>query len=363
MWCAFRRAQICFARGSCLGRMFYKGWIAAFFCVGLLGCQKLSDRPAGAQKQAPKAASAAATPIVAHGTPIETEVPVEADGGTFAVPVTINDAITLRFTIDSGAADVSIPADVASTLVRAGTISQNDFIGTQTYVLADGSTVPSATFLIRSLKVGTVVLHNVQGSLAGPKGSLLLGQSFLSRLASWSINNSRHSLQIKVEADGTNIQVVKAAAGAGTLAQAGPDVGELLTVADLRRLGAEFDTAFQQTGMSGVTGEIAECYGAVKGVGTTEDRKRAAYCVTYDILAARIDSSFRQLMEEKLSKPVPALPFYADDAFGPRLKKFLPMTTADGAMPATDIFNEYATVAQRRMAELSDARSAASTSQ
>ena len=43
-------------------------------------------------------------------------IPVEIEGGTFIVPVTINDKITLNFNIDSGASDVSVPADVVSTL-------------------------------------------------------------------------------------------------------------------------------------------------------------------------------------------------------------------------------------------------------
>ena len=42
----------------------------------------------------------------------ETIVPMISDGGTFRVPVTINDELTLKFVIDSGAADVSVPADV-----------------------------------------------------------------------------------------------------------------------------------------------------------------------------------------------------------------------------------------------------------
>ena len=37
------------------------------------------------------------------------------------VPVQINGAITLDFTVDSGAADVSVPADVFSTLARTET--------------------------------------------------------------------------------------------------------------------------------------------------------------------------------------------------------------------------------------------------
>ena len=84
----------------------------------------------------------------------ETIVPMISEGGTFRVPVTINDELTLKFVIDSGAADVSVPADVVMTLVRTGTITDTDFLGKQTYKLADGSTVPSQQFVIRSLKVG-----------------------------------------------------------------------------------------------------------------------------------------------------------------------------------------------------------------
>ena len=42
-------------------------------------------------------------------------VPMQPGGGIYVVPVLINDAITLDFVVDSGAADVSIPADVVST--------------------------------------------------------------------------------------------------------------------------------------------------------------------------------------------------------------------------------------------------------
>ena len=49
------------------------------------------------------------------------------EGGTFVVPVRINDQITLKFVIDSGAADVSVPADVVMTLLRTGTITECGF--------------------------------------------------------------------------------------------------------------------------------------------------------------------------------------------------------------------------------------------
>ena len=113
------------------------------------------------------------------------------------VPVTINDTLTLNFVVDSGASDVSLPADVVLTLARAGTIAPTDFIGSQTYVLADGSKLSSQKFRLRSLKLGDHTLQNVVGSVAPVKGELLLGQSFLGRFKSWSIDNQRQVLRLE----------------------------------------------------------------------------------------------------------------------------------------------------------------------
>jgi predicted aspartyl protease len=124
-------------------------------------------------------------------------IPLQEEGGAFVVPVSINGELTLNFMIDSGAADVSIPADVVMTLVRTGTLTAQDFLGTQTYRLADGSAVPSRTFRVRSLKVGDRVLYNIVGSVAPVAGGLLLGQSFLSRFKTWSIDNDRHVLVLE----------------------------------------------------------------------------------------------------------------------------------------------------------------------
>jgi len=123
-----------------------------------------------------------------------TSVTMQSEGGIYVVPVLINEMITLNFVVDSGAADVSIPADVVLTLMRTGTLKESDFLGEKTYVLADGSKVPSQTFRIRSLKVGNKVIENVNGSVASVQGSLLLGQSFLGHFKSWSVDNTKHAL-------------------------------------------------------------------------------------------------------------------------------------------------------------------------
>lgn len=138
------------------------------------------------------------------GKTVRSEAPANSNGGMevellsrygiLTVPVLINNAITLDFVVDSGASDVSVPADVVSTLIRTGTINDDDFLGKRTYTLADGSTVPSETFRIRSLKVGSTILEDVAASIAPARGQLLLGQSFLARFRSWSIDNRRKVL-------------------------------------------------------------------------------------------------------------------------------------------------------------------------
>ncbi|HJU15839.1 MAG TPA: retroviral-like aspartic protease family protein [Stellaceae bacterium] len=159
--------------------------------TGLLG-----DTDARALEQE---ASSASVPNLGSAREQEEEEPNEAvamqrAGETYAVPVRINGAITLRFIVDSGAADVLIPADVVLTLARAGTIAPGDFIGDQTYTLGDGSTVKSARFVLRELQVGDQVIRNVIAGLGSVNSVPLLGQSFLSRFTSWTLDNERHAL-------------------------------------------------------------------------------------------------------------------------------------------------------------------------
>jgi hypothetical protein len=124
-------------------------------------------------------------------------VAMEIQGGVYVVPVRFNGAITLNAIIDSGASDVSVPADIVSTLIRTKTVSDEDFLGVQTYVLADGTKVPSPRFRIRSLKVGNKTLENVTASIASDNADILLGQSFLGRFKSWSVDNDRHVLILR----------------------------------------------------------------------------------------------------------------------------------------------------------------------
>jgi clan AA aspartic protease (TIGR02281 family) len=132
----------------------------------------------------------------------DNEIQLERQGGTYAVPVQINRAITLKFILDSGASDVLIPADVFLTLLRTGTVSQRDFLDSQIYSLADGSKLKGARFIIRELRVGNQIATDVVASVGPVTGDLLLGLSFLSRFGTVTFDNDRHVLVLSGKASG-----------------------------------------------------------------------------------------------------------------------------------------------------------------
>ena len=143
-------------------------------------------------------------------------VPLKNVDGALVVPVLINGAISLNFVIDSGATNVAIPADVVAALERTGTLQESDFLGKVIYQLADGSTLPSVKFRIRSLTVGGKVIENVTGSVNPVATDALLGQSFLTRFKSWSIDNARQALQLEPQ----DMQPAQPASTAATFYQA-----------------------------------------------------------------------------------------------------------------------------------------------
>jgi uncharacterized protein (DUF2147 family) len=84
---------------------------------------RIQDSPAGKEDKADISAAVPAPQM--HGMQ-NSAIPLDKEGDTFLVPVAINGELTLKFTIDSGASDVSIPADVVLTLLRTGTLTHDD---------------------------------------------------------------------------------------------------------------------------------------------------------------------------------------------------------------------------------------------
>jgi hypothetical protein len=116
--------------------------------------------------------------------------------GTYTISVQINGALVLPFVLDTGASLEVIPADVFRTLVRTGTVTRNDFVGSGAAVLADGSKHASDKYVLHEARVGNHIVRDVVASVVSINGDPLLGQTFLSKLPPWTIDNSRQVLVI-----------------------------------------------------------------------------------------------------------------------------------------------------------------------
>jgi clan AA aspartic protease (TIGR02281 family) len=142
-------------------------------------------------------AAGAPSAVVASAQSADAGVQTSPFNGIYLVPGVVNGVASVKFAVDSGASVVGIPANVVKMLVDAGFITQADFLGERTYSFANGSTMRSQAFRIRSLQVGNVVIENVDAGVLPENAPLLLGQSFLRRLKSWSMDTTAHVLIIE----------------------------------------------------------------------------------------------------------------------------------------------------------------------
>jgi clan AA aspartic protease (TIGR02281 family) len=129
--------------------------------------------------------------------PREDRVLLAGKNGILVAPVILNNSIKRNFFVDSGATDVSIPAELFDSMRRSGAIAETDITGSRQFVNADGETSKATTFILRSLKIGTVEVSRVEASVAPQKAPALLGQSFLKRFKSWSIDNATQELVLR----------------------------------------------------------------------------------------------------------------------------------------------------------------------
>jgi hypothetical protein len=152
------------------------------------GLVRLGEAPALSEAAVRQQSSAAIT---------SRTVTLRRHGGVLMVPALLDDSVSADFVVDSGASDVVLPETVLNELRKAGKFSDADFTGTQMVKIANGSIVQARTFTLHSLSVGNRVVTNLHASVAPAKATALLGQSFLQRFATWSIDNERQVLVLK----------------------------------------------------------------------------------------------------------------------------------------------------------------------
>ena len=125
-----------------------------------------------------------------------TEVPFTKEDGVCKVKCNIN-GLPLFFVFDTGASDVTISMVEATFMVKNGFLTDNDIVGSQRYMDANGNVSVGTTINLKSVDFGGLTLNNVRASVVrNQKAPLLLGQSVLGRLGKIEIDNNKMVLRI-----------------------------------------------------------------------------------------------------------------------------------------------------------------------
>ena len=201
---AVRLARLAAAKGDSMGQ-FLLG-LCSELGAGVpknkdeaLRLYKLSaDKGNTSAQKALQRLSGQAPPAQQQTTSVSTmAVALSRQGGVLTVPAILNQTYKVNFVVDSGASHVVIPEPVVELMRKSGKLADSDFTGNQVYKLADGSIMKSKTFVVRSFAVNNRVLENIQATVAPAGAPPLLGQSFLQRFSSWSIDNERQILVLR----------------------------------------------------------------------------------------------------------------------------------------------------------------------
>jgi predicted aspartyl protease len=140
-----------------------------------------------------------ASPIPFYNQTISGKVPlIKRDGGTYELPIILNQTLKQNFILDSGASDVSISNSIFKLLQNSGSVKDADFLQPAYYQFADGSVVLKRRINLKELRIGNYIINDVAASISDDNDApLLLGQSVLRKLGTISIDYTNHQLIIK----------------------------------------------------------------------------------------------------------------------------------------------------------------------
>jgi aspartyl protease family protein len=124
-------------------------------------------------------------------------IKMEKKNGVYQVPIWVND-VKMHFIFDTGAGMVSISETEVNFLIKEGTLTQDDFIGSANFVDANGDVSEGSIINLKSIKVGNRTLYNIKASVVhNLNAPLLLGQTVLEQFGKISIDNKKGEITLE----------------------------------------------------------------------------------------------------------------------------------------------------------------------
>lgn len=120
----------------------------------------------------------------------ETIIEMEAQGGVYRIPCMVNGA-KMKFIFDTGASNVCLSLVMAEYLYDNEFIDDDDILGFGQSSVADGRIVDHIKIRLKDIQIGNSHLNNVEAIVvASQNAPLLMGQSALNKLGSYTISNN-----------------------------------------------------------------------------------------------------------------------------------------------------------------------------
>jgi len=121
-------------------------------------------------------------------------IPMREEGGVYYVTIEIN-GVDMEIIFDTGASSISISSTEAMFMLKQGKLTKNDILGSQQFIDATGKISEGTLIVLRNVKIGNKMLHNIEASIVhNMEAPLLLGQSALSSFGKISIDYNKEEI-------------------------------------------------------------------------------------------------------------------------------------------------------------------------
>ena len=121
----------------------------------------------------------------------QTVIQMVEDKGVYKVPCEVN-GLKVKMVFDTGAAAVSLSQSFAEMMLDNDYISKSDFVGQAKSITADGRIIDHTEVMLRSVRIGDILLNNVKAIVINSQDTpLLFGQTAIQMLGEVSIKGDK----------------------------------------------------------------------------------------------------------------------------------------------------------------------------
>lgn len=121
--------------------------------------------------------------------------------GVYQIDCKVND-IPMKFILDTGASEVSLSSTEALFLIKQGLITEEDILSPTKYRNANGEILEGTKIKLKTIEVAGLIINDITATVVDELNApLLLGQSFLSKLGTISIDGNKLTIKSQEGSD------------------------------------------------------------------------------------------------------------------------------------------------------------------